>query len=62
MTNSDDDAAAGAAVLARIRGGEGTIPAEVLALMLDDGLSPLAAWRRYRGISEATKVTPDGVA
>ncbi|UAJ09562.1 helix-turn-helix domain-containing protein [Glacieibacterium megasporae] len=53
MISSDDDAVAAAAALARVSGGEKTMPAEVLALMLDDGLSPLAAWRRYRGLSQA---------
>ena len=38
---------------ARIEAGEGTMPAEVLSLMLDDGLAPLAAWRRFRGLSQA---------
>jgi DNA-binding XRE family transcriptional regulator len=31
----------------------GGMPAEVLALILDEGLSPLAAWRRYRGLTQA---------
>jgi predicted transcriptional regulator len=38
---------------ARIAGGEGTVPGEVVKLMIDDGLSPLAAWRRHRGLSQA---------
>lgn len=37
----------------RIAAGEPTIPAEVVNLMINDGLSPLAAWRRYRGMSQA---------
>jgi transcriptional regulator with XRE-family HTH domain len=55
LTLAEDggDRAAAAAVLERIAGGEGTIPDHVMALMLDDGLSPLAAWRRYRGLSQA---------
>ena len=47
-----DIADAGAA-LARIEAGEGTMPADVLTLMLDEGLSAIAAWRRYRGFSQA---------
>ncbi len=46
------DAASATATLNRVAV-EGTMPAEVLALILDDGLSPLAAWRRYRGLSQA---------
>ncbi|MFL6846226.1 MAG: helix-turn-helix domain-containing protein [Allosphingosinicella sp.] len=39
--------------MAAIRDGEGTMPGEVLDLILDQGLAPLAAWRRYRGYSQA---------
>ena len=35
-----------------VRSGGG-MPAEVLDLILDHGLSPLAAWRRYRGLTQA---------
>jgi len=38
--------------MARIEAGEGTMPGEVLKLVLDENLSPLAAWRRYRGLSQ----------
>ena len=38
---------------ARIAGGEGTVPDAVLAAILDEDLSPVAAWRRYRGLSQA---------
>jgi DNA-binding XRE family transcriptional regulator len=31
----------------------GGMPEEVLSLILDDGLTPLAAWRRYRGLTQA---------
>ena len=41
------------ALAARIDAGEGTMPAEVLALILDEGATPLAAWRRHRGLSQA---------
>jgi len=61
---SDDggDAAAGAAALARVRGGEGTMPAEVLASILDDDLSPLAAWRRHRGLSQSALAAKAGLS
>lgn len=38
---------------ARIAGGEETVPDAVLAAILDEDLSPVAAWRRYRGLSQA---------
>jgi DNA-binding XRE family transcriptional regulator len=40
------------AILARINAGEGTMPSEVLTAVLEEGLTPLAAWRRYRGITQ----------
>ena len=48
-----EDVAEAHRVLARIEAGEGTMPGEVLNLILDDGLHPIAAWRRYRGLSQA---------
>lgn len=39
--------------LARIEAGEGTMPGEVLNMILDEDLHPIAAWRRYRGLSQA---------
>jgi transcriptional regulator with XRE-family HTH domain len=47
------DVAAGRAALAGIAAGEGTVPGAVVNLMLDEGLNPLAAWRRYRGLSQS---------
>lgn len=47
------DGVDGRAALQRVVDGEGTMPAKVLASILDDGLTPLAAWRRYRGLSQA---------
>lgn len=48
-----EDAADALRALAEIRSGAGTMPAEVLNLILDEALAPLAAWRRYRGFSRA---------
>lgn len=55
LTLAEDggDRVAALEALGRIAGGEGTIPDKVMALMLDEGLSPLAAWRRYRQLSQA---------
>jgi DNA-binding XRE family transcriptional regulator len=39
--------------LAEIRDGAGMMPAAVLDLILDEGLTSLAAWRRHRGLSQA---------
>ena len=34
--------------LDRLASGEGTMPAEVLGMILDEGVSAIAAWRKYR--------------
>ena len=46
----------------RISGGEGTIPSEVLDLILDEGLHPIAAWRRYRALSQAKLAHRSGLS
>lgn len=40
-------------VLAGIEAGEGTVPGEVVDLIIDKRLHPIAAWRKYRGLSQA---------
>src|SRR3546814_7087710 len=37
-------------------------PAAVVDMILDDGLSPLAAWRRYRGLSQAELAEKAGMS
>ncbi|HET9640576.1 MAG TPA: helix-turn-helix domain-containing protein [Allosphingosinicella sp.] len=49
----EQDVADARKALEEIRDGAGTMPAEVLDLILDEGAPPLAAWRRYRGLSQA---------
>jgi DNA-binding XRE family transcriptional regulator len=53
LAEDGEDVAAALAIEARVAAGEGTMPGEVLNLILDEELSPLAAWRRYRGLSQA---------
>lgn len=38
--------------LNRIAEGEGTMPGRVLDLMLDENISAIAAWRKYRGMTQ----------
>ena len=38
--------------VARLAAGEGTMPGPVLNLILDGDLLPIAAWRKYRGLSQ----------
>lgn len=49
-------------VLARLSAGEGTMPAEVLAAILDEGRSPLAAWRHFRGLTQAALASKAGLS
>lgn len=49
-------------IAARIDAGEGTVPGEVVHLMIVDGMSPLAAWRRYRGLSQAALAKKAGLS
>ncbi|MGA9582894.1 MAG: helix-turn-helix domain-containing protein [Allosphingosinicella sp.] len=56
------DAADARKILAEIRDGAGTIPAEVLDLILDEGLTSLAAWRRHRGLSQAALARRAGLS
>ena len=41
------------AIKARIDAGEGTMPGEVLAMILNEEMHPVKAWRRYRGMTQA---------
>lgn len=52
LAEDGEDQLAAANQLARLANGEGTMPAEVLDLILDEGLSAVAAWRRYRGLTQ----------
>lgn len=62
LAEDADDTLAARDALARIAAGEGTMPAAVLALILDEGLSPLAAWRRHRGLSQAALAGKAGLS
>ena len=50
------------ATLRAIAGGEGTIPSEVLSAILDDSMSPIAAWRHFRGLSRAELARRAGIS
>lgn len=62
LPEDSEDLAQAMAVEARIDGGEGTMPGEVLDMILDDGVTPLAAWRRYRGLSQAAVARRAGLS
>ncbi len=58
----EQDAAVAQKILAEIRGGAGTMPSEVLDLILDEGLTALASWRRHRGLSQAALARRAGLS
>lgn len=41
---------------------EGSMPSEVLEAILGEGLSPVAAWRRFRGLSQAELARRAGIS
>jgi len=49
-------------ILARIEAGEGTIPGEVVDLIIGKELHPIAAWRKYRGLSQAALARKAGLS
>lgn len=53
LAEDGEDVVLALAAEARIAAGEGTVPGEVVKLMIDEALPPLTAWRRYRGYSQA---------
>lgn len=53
LAEEGEDVLAAHGQLTRLEAGEGTVPGPVLNLMLDEGLSPIAAWRKYRGMTQA---------
>lgn len=57
-----DDVVEALAIEARINAGEGTMPSEVLDVILDENVTPLAAWRRYRGLSQAALARKTGLS
>lgn len=62
LAGDGEDVAVALATEARIAAGEGTVPGEVVKLMIEDGLSPLAAWRRHRGLSQAEVAQRTGLS
>lgn len=62
LAEDGEDIAAADAAMARIEAGEGTMPGEVLKLILDEGVTPLAAWRHYRGLSQAALAEKAGLS
>lgn len=62
LAEDGSDSIAAADIRKRIDDGEGTMPGEVLSLILDEGLSPLAAWRRHRGLSQAALARRAGLS
>ncbi len=52
LAEDGEDSLAARGQLDRLATGEGTMPAAVLDLILDEGLTAITAWRRYRGMTQ----------
>jgi DNA-binding XRE family transcriptional regulator len=52
LAEDGEDRLAARGQLDRLAAGEGTMPDPVLNLILDEGLTAVAAWRRYRGLTQ----------
>lgn len=52
LAEDAEDIIAGRVGLASIAE-DGSVPSEVVAMMIGEGLTPVAAWRRYRGLSQS---------
>lgn len=53
IADDGEDVPEALAIEARIKAGEGTVPGEVVKMIIVDGAHPVAAWRRYRRLSQA---------
>lgn len=62
LAEDAEDVVTALAAEARIKAGEGTVPGEVVRLMIDDQLHPVAAWRRYRGLTQAALARAAGLS
>ena len=60
LAEDAEDGIAATLQLERMRQGEQGVPGEVVGLMLNDGLSPIAAWRKFRGLSQADLAAKSG--
>ena len=62
LAEDAEDVADALAAEARIKAGEGVVPGEVVRLMIVDELHPVAAWRRYRGLTQAALARAAGLS
>lgn len=61
LAEDGEDVAEALAIEARAKA-EGTVPGEVVKLMIESDLSPLGAWRRYRGLSQVALAKKSGLS
>ena len=62
LAEDGEDVIEAQAIKARIDAGEGTVPGEVVKLTIVEGVHPVAAWRRYRGLSQAALARKAGLS
>lgn len=62
LAEDGEDVIEAQAIKARIDAGEGTVPGEVVKLTIVERVHPVAAWRRYRGLSQAALARKAGLS
>lgn len=62
LAEDGEDVVEALAIKARIDAGEGTVPGEVVKAMIVGQFHPIAAWRRYRGLSQAALAKKAGLS
>lgn len=62
LAEEGEDSVVAQAIRDRIAGGEGSVPSDVLKLILEDEMRPIVAWRRYRGLSQAGLARRSGLS
>ena len=62
LAEDAEDVVGALAAEARIKAGEGIVPGEVVRLTIVDELHPVAAWRRYRGLTQAALARAAGLS
>lgn len=60
LAEDGEDALAARRQIDRVAGGEGMMPGAVLDLILDEGLTAVSAWRKYRGLTQAALANAAG--
>jgi DNA-binding XRE family transcriptional regulator len=62
LAEDAEDVAEAQRILASIEAGAGTVPGDVVDSIIDGELHPIAAWRKYRGLSQTALARKAGLS